>query len=119
MSFVYFVQAQYARKPVKIGRARRVGHRLDRIQTGCPEEIVLLAAIECREGQMVASELEARLHREFADIRIRGEWFEWHDDIAAAIMSLRDAETLSSAPRDRYGFIDVHAIALPRSEDRR
>lgn len=110
MSFVYFVRAEYARKAVKIGRANNVAKRLAGLQTACPEELTLLCAVRCSEWRPIAaSALEAKLHASFADLRIHGEWFEWHDDIARAI------EYLADPPCNDRGEIDVARLVFARS----
>src|SRR5262245_48533331 len=66
---IYFIQdsATYA---IKIGHTNDDPYvRLDALQTGNPSELVLLTSMpgECFH--------EARLHRNLAAARIRGEWF--------------------------------------------
>ena len=67
MSSVYFVQANDGH--IKIGLARDVQKRLASLQTAHAHELVLLVAIE---GTF---RLEQSLHRKFAHLRLRGEWF--------------------------------------------
>lgn len=122
MSFVYFVQADYLRHgrpgPVKIGRAKNVAARIYELQISCPEQLTLLFSVDCGDQHRGASRLEAKLHRELADLHIRGEWFAWHEDIAAAI------EVLGDPPRMALGYIatidviDVDAVVFHRSEGR-
>ena len=65
---VYFIQAGLS-GPIKIGVANNPKARLHTFQVGHYEELRLLAAIEGAEPE------EAALHRRFASLRIRGEWF--------------------------------------------
>lgn len=66
---VYFIQVAQPNGPIKIGIAADVRKRLEGLQTGNPERLVLLA--ELAGG--VAEEIE--LHARFDSGRIRGEWF--------------------------------------------
>ena len=65
--FVYFIQS--ADGPIKIGSASDVNARLGSLQTGSPEKLTLLGAIEGGEAR------ERELHQQFAATRLRGEWF--------------------------------------------
>jgi hypothetical protein len=67
--FVYFIAAE-PHSFVKIGWSKRspLG-RMVTLQTGCPQPLDLLA---CFPG---TQDDERRLHRTFAALRFRGEWF--------------------------------------------
>lgn len=67
--WVYFIQAGEA-GPIKIGRSRDdPRQRLSALQTAHYETLRLLGVLQSDpEG-------EARLHEQFANLRIRGEWF--------------------------------------------
>lgn len=75
---IYFVQST-ASGLIKIGYARHVGVRLSNLQTGSPDPLKLLAAVDG------GPEDEARLHGEFAAYRLRGEWFRPSDELTSAI----------------------------------
>ena len=60
----------------KIGITKNLEKRLRELQTGNPDEIMLV----CANFIPNASELEANLHRELAHYRIRGEWFQLPDE---------------------------------------
>lgn len=64
---VYFIQC--ASGEIKIGTARDVAQRLNRLQTAHPEALRVLAVLPGGLG------LERELHERFADIRVGGEWF--------------------------------------------
>lgn len=66
-SFVYFVQA--ASGAIKIGVTRHVQARLAAMRTTSPEPLSLLGAVP---GDAA---FERALHQQFADVRIRNEWF--------------------------------------------
>lgn len=65
-SSTYVVQRGDA-GPVKIGRATNVVSRLATLQTACPEDLLLLYAVE--------ADVEGALHASLDRHRIRGEWF--------------------------------------------
>jgi len=67
--WTYFVHAPDV-DLVKIGQSKNVKARLSELQVGSPVELILIEAIEFDEF------LEPRLHKYFADERIRGEWFK-------------------------------------------
>lgn len=67
---VYFARAGED-GPVKIGFSSQVGSRIDGLQVGAAEPLLLLRTIN--GGPVV----ERWLHKRFRDSRIRGEWFEF------------------------------------------
>lgn len=67
--YVYFVQAEDGGL-IKIGTAISPLHRLKTMQTGCP---LKLSLIGLADGNRL---LERRLHKQFVDTRVHGEWFE-------------------------------------------
>jgi len=71
---IYFIQIGTS-GPIKIGRSDNVYRRLKGLQGANPQELRLLGVIP--------EELE--LHCEFADIRMRGEWFECDDRLLQLI----------------------------------
>lgn len=71
-SYVYFVHATESGR-IKIGTADDPVRRLATLQTGSPEQLDLIGTLPGGRA------LEARLHRDFARERLRGEWFECSD----------------------------------------
>ncbi len=69
MTWVYFIRQ--VRGPVKIGHARDVDQRLATIQTCSPQEVELLGVMPG------GGDMERCLHKLFAKLRIRGEWFRF------------------------------------------
>jgi hypothetical protein len=60
---------------VKIGIATDPAQRLTALQTGNPRPLKLLA-------QFIGDrEFEAKLHRDYAHLRVHGEWFRVEDQI--------------------------------------
>lgn len=70
---VYFIQA--ADGTVKIGRANNVAVRLSNLQTAHAKELTL---IRCLDGGAVE---EWECQHAFRDARIRGEWFEYREEM--------------------------------------
>lgn len=93
-STVYFIQAGDA-GPIKIGVTR--GCPLDRmanLQTGCPEALKLVA-----HASGTADD-ERELHKRFAHLRLRGEWFLAKPELVEFIRGIRFA-TRSQPPLER------------------
>lgn len=74
---VYFIQAPNG--PIKIGRAVNVANRLRALQTSHPSGLRLLAVA------LGGYRFERAYHRQFAEHRLHGEWFEPHPEILAEI----------------------------------
>lgn len=89
---VYFIQSDPPDGPVKIGyTGRRVRQRLAEGQTFAHQELTLLAETY---GTMAD---EAKLHRLFASLRLRGEWFRYEGELRELVMMLMlDDVTLQS-----------------------
>ena len=58
---------------VKFGFSKDPEKRLGSLQTGSEEELVLLETVRVPEDRV--REYERILHKEFAHLRVRGEWF--------------------------------------------
>lgn len=76
--WIYFIQAGDF---VKIGYATNIKVRIKGLETGSPVELVLLRQ---ERGNM---DDEARYHKQFADLHVRGEWFRYEGSLAAHITS--------------------------------
>ncbi|WP_054308958.1 GIY-YIG nuclease family protein [Mesorhizobium sp. 1M-11] len=68
--FVYFVTAEAADYPIKIGISTNRTLRFLSLQNALPYELKILAVMPTDDPL-----LERRLHRQFAHLRLRGEWF--------------------------------------------
>lgn len=71
--FVYFILNEDSRA-IKIGRARDLDKRMKALQTSSPAQLKLIKSVQL-ESTQEAQELEKTLHRQFAEIRLTGEWF--------------------------------------------
>ena len=67
--FTYFIQGEQTQL-IKIGQTRQDPEkRLAQLQTGSPDKLVLLKAVESEQGY------EAHLHRLFQEHNSHGEWY--------------------------------------------
>jgi hypothetical protein len=82
--YVYFIGAENG--PVKIGVARVPYERLFTLQTAHHEELFIYAITPGGKWE------EQKLHRDFAEYRLRGEWFERSRALLLHIISLQRAE---------------------------
>jgi hypothetical protein len=80
---LYFVRCRDA---VKIGRATDVFPRLVQIQAHNPVDVDCLCRLPGRGFE------ERQWHAYFRDLWIRGEWFEWVPELAAAVELARKGE---------------------------
>jgi hypothetical protein len=81
VGFVYVVRPAGA-DVVKIGKAFDVAKRLASLQTGQSARLELLA--ELPGGHR----LEAELHKRFAHLRVRGEWFRAEPELLAYVVEV-------------------------------
>lgn len=79
---LYFIQCEVTLR-VKIGCSRDPHARLKDLQVGCPTDLRLVAVVP-RDGHSEWVE-----HSRFSEYRVRGEWFELHDDLLGHIRSIR------------------------------
>lgn len=63
---------------IKIGKSNNPEKRLKAMQTGCPQEMLLMAKIRCRSGAH-ALQVEKLIHQKYKRYRADGEWFNYHD----------------------------------------
>ena len=85
---VYFIEAE-GLGLVKIGCADDARKRIGDLQVGCPVNLILRGVQHVDD----ASGHERSLHRTFAHLRTRGEWFRIEGDLAALM-------DLLAAPED-------------------
>jgi hypothetical protein len=75
MGTLYLLNS-YGSDRYKIGVTRRdVEKRVKELQTGCPDEIILINEYECDNYH----KLEGWLHRKHFSKRVEGEWFVLED----------------------------------------
>lgn len=84
-SVVYFILCQ---DKVKIGVTINVRSRFSHLQCSSPEKLTLLKYVKGDCG------VEAIIHRLFAEQHVRGEWYQYDEDLADFIESLDDKHSL-------------------------
>lgn len=92
--FVYFIQ-EHVSLAIKIGLSERPNDRLSSLQTAHAQTLVLLGAVR---GDI---RLEERLHQQFANYRLKGEWFS--KDIAADVQAILAADGVPESEWDLAG----------------
>lgn len=75
----YFIQ-RVPNGPVKIGRTANTRQRLAELQTASAEQLVIRGVIK--------SDVERRLHEQFASKRMVGEWFRCDDELETYMSEL-------------------------------
>lgn len=81
---VYFLRQG---ETIKIGFTRRISRRLRNLQTGSAERLQLLGTIPASQTA------ERRLHQQFAELRLEGEWFRAEEPLLRTISALISART--------------------------
>lgn len=89
--YVYFLQSD-THELVKIGVTKNVNTRFSSIQVGCPCPLVL-AGVVTKATWNEAQALEQRLHRQFAEHRVKGEWFKLDSNTIAEIIEHENKNT--------------------------
>lgn len=84
--WIYFLRAGTS-GPIKIGTSVNVDSRIATLQTGCPDELRLIARIRGGSG------VERMLHQKFDRDRIRGEWFKPSSELVELIKELTGDRT--------------------------
>jgi hypothetical protein len=83
-SWVYFIKSHDF---MKIGRANKLATRLQRLQTGNPHPCTVEEVIRVPRKQ--ALRYETSLHRTFAKVRHRGEWFRFEPPLSSYVELLK------------------------------
>lgn len=89
---IYFVRSP-AMNAIKIGVAGDPLSRIRDLQVGCPDAYELLGTIE--GGRLK----EQELHRQFAHLRILGEWFRAEKELLGAIDLLTHFSEFATMPQ--------------------
>ena len=84
--YLYMISAGIT-GPVKIGHSVDVRKRLVTLQTASHERL-FIQAVTLERGQLT----EAKLHKTFKPLRIRGEWFKNTPELSKIAAKIRDAE---------------------------
>lgn len=81
--FMYFATADVNDFPIKIGISASPKIRMSTLQVGLPYTLKLLVLVKIKKAVF-----ETRVHRKFAHLRLRGEWFQRHPEILEYMNSL-------------------------------
>jgi hypothetical protein len=79
MSYVYFILDNTS-GAIKIGKANDIDERISGLQTGNPNELIVLHYVKC-ESVEGAFNLEKYCHDKFNHLHVRGEWFKYDKEI--------------------------------------
>jgi hypothetical protein len=91
--------------PVKIGVAAHPQKRLSALQTGHPEALTMLRVMEGDRH------FESALHRHFAHLRTRGEWFTHCNQMLGDLDFLRRSAANDSRPAQPTAIVQVELLA--------
>jgi len=116
--FIYFIQSERG-GPIKIGYATNVQQRLEQLQSAHPYRLLCLASTQGSIG------LEHRLHENFDNYRLLGEWFEPCDELLDLIRNIEQFDPLQLPvpkkkliPMNIDAFVDeLYAVALDNDWD--
>ncbi len=110
---IYFISRAGDTPCMKVGYSTEPLRRLQALQTSCPEKLALLLVVE---GSRVE---ESALHRQLADKRISGEWFNL--SLPQAIQLVLDSDLqqvpLSQLPPPKRRGPLPGTRRLPTAED--
>jgi Meiotically up-regulated gene 113 len=70
----------------KIGLAKDANKRLSGLKTSSPFEIEMVKTWRCKRPDTI----ERTLHEQFEKFRVRGEWFQFTEDVLQALLNLQD-----------------------------
>ncbi len=99
LGWVYFV-ATHDGQFIKIGWATNVAKRLATLNTAQAKPLKLLAKIRTRFAE------EAHLHRKFAHLNVRGEWFRAEPELLAFARS-RPKTAMVRFPTHREAIVEL------------
>lgn len=103
--FIYIIGV--TTNPVKIGISDDVRLRLQVLQVGCPDPLVLHHAVTV--NSTVAPIVESLCHDTLKERHRRGEWFDVDAEYAKTVVELharREMERLQEAPVPKDAFLD-------------
>lgn len=101
VSLVYFIEAIGA-AAVKIGTAADLKKRLNTLQTASPMPLRVLGTTPG------GRDAEQTLHRRFAHLKLRGEWFRAEPELLSFIRDIGSPSTIAPI----YGALDVDSLFL-------
>ncbi len=99
--FIYAVEARET-EFVKIGVTRNLYDRLSTLQTGSPNELALLYALEAEEGKALLMEVAIHESPEAQNSKGRGEWLDINHRIVP-VLFLFAAEAVGAEVTWKFG----------------
>jgi hypothetical protein len=105
--WIYFVRGYDGM--IKIGWARDVERRLVALQISSPVELVAMRVIR---GPMAD---ETKLHKRFAYLHVRGEWFKPGEELVEYIRKLEAPPGADQRPPLRKAPYELRALATPKA----
>lgn len=88
---IYFIKSG-DNGPVKIGYAVNITDRMEQLQTANPEKLEVILSLPGTFHK------EKEIHEQFKHNRLRGEWFEYSDDLKRYIDEVCDDLILAASP---------------------
>jgi hypothetical protein len=100
---IYLI-ADTERKWCKIGHSNSPKERIKAIQTGCPFDVEIVNVVEggCKE--------EKELHKLFKQYYIRGEWFQYNQEIVQKIDSMVQLPHTSGGYNKQEVEVDIEQL---------
>ncbi len=87
---IYILRAvELNRVKIGVSHPRAFNGRLAQLRTACPTALTVLATFD---GDF---KLEKELHRQFAHLRVYGEWFDYDDEIQKFVIGLECTDLAS------------------------
>ncbi|WP_443052756.1 GIY-YIG nuclease family protein [Streptomyces sp. NBC_00299] len=113
-TFLYAISSSDQPAPVKIGKTGNVEKRLRQLQTASPFPLRVWWSRETADP-----DLEAKLHRHFADKRMSGEWFQfdeanWLHQVDEAADNLEERQAIpQQTGQPEHGRVQPYASPFP------
>lgn len=105
---VYFIRSG-SDGPVKIGRTNNIRRRMQMLQTGSANQLVLLRAF-------IGGEVEEKaIHDRLSRFRVSGEWFEASDEVLNGDMGLPLFEVSHKLSKNRGGRQNIWSPEAKKS----
>lgn len=109
MSVYFIYELSQGRKALKIGRSGDRATRLRQLQTGNPNELLIVGWINAEDD----SALERSLHMHFADQRRIGEWFEIEPADIQAVILRAGRNGFVAKNEDAFAIVGYDRDAIP------
>ncbi|MBI9033412.1 MAG: GIY-YIG nuclease family protein [Bacteroidales bacterium] len=88
--YIYFLNPENEKGPIKIGRARNIKQRINQLQTSLPYDLKLIGYIETSNY----IELENDIHEKYKNKNLKREWFDLNLDEVKCIIDKYNGEII-------------------------